>query len=299
MNVLYVIGNGFDRWHDLPTSYLDFYNCHCDSLEAYSEYFSLGPDQEKLWHNFESDLGRFDWSSFYDSSNHTDPMAENFRPSEVYGLEDDLNQQAEELVDHFDALFTEWIESIDINTTQVKFPFVSNARYLSFNYTSLLNSPYGIDHAKIRHIHGSVKNYDSLVFGHGLSIREEPEMDEEGNSNRHMFWDAEGAAKYPLYRFKKPVSEILGREQKYFESLRDVDAVVVLGHSLNDIDLPYFERIFSVASKSHWIVSFHGEQERAAHLQQLKKCHLSPSQIKLNNIDDIPNILASLQTNLL
>jgi len=291
MSILYVIGNGFDLWYGLPTSYSDFHQCHGSSLEEYSEYFSLGTGP--LWHSFENDLGRFAWSSFYDNHNHTDPMADNFRHSEVYGFEDDLREQAEGMVEHFKELFTEWIESIDIDDTLAKFPFINNARYLSFNYTSLLDSLYGINQEKVLHIHGSLTNGGQLVFGHGLSIHEEPEMDEDGNSNRHMFSDSEGAAKYPLYKLKKPVDEILEREQNYFQSLHDVNVVVILGHSLNDIDLPYFRQIFVAAPNSYWIVSYR-EDEAESHAQQLEKCGIPTTQFTLSNIENIPVIIENL-----
>lgn len=287
MEILYVIGNGFDLWHELPARYTDFYKfskCELDELE---QYLISDAGSDNPWSNFESYLGKFDWRRFYDSHNEIDVLDESFKPSMAYCLKDDLREQADNLVYSITSKFQAWIDSVAIDDASKKFNFNSKGLFLSFNYTSLLQIVYGINDDRVIHIHGSARRYERLIFGHGESMEEEPELDKNGDSSRTMFTDAEGAAKYPFHAFQKPVVDILDNNFDFFESLKNVKDVYVIGHSLNDIDLPYFKNISDMAQDSNWIVSKYSEGERENHIEQLKKCGVSLDRIRLCSIDDI------------
>jgi hypothetical protein len=293
MKILYIIGNGFDLWHGLPTKYADFYVFAANYLDELEEYF-LDPCSETSWTNFEENLGRFDWREFYDRNNFTDISDESFKPSMAFGLEDDLTEQASDMVDSMKSHFQEWIESIPIDDAEAKFDFTLGGRFISFNYTPLLQAVYEIPDSLIFHIHGSVSKYDDLIFGHGESREEEPELDENGDSNRHLFTDAEDAAKYPFYAFQKPVDDILNRNSSCFESLNNVEVVVIIGHSLNAIDLPYIRRISGVTRGSKWVVSQCSEDEGKHHITQLEKCGVTSDKITSCFIEDIPTVLETM-----
>lgn len=64
MKILYVIGNGFDLWHELPTKYTDFYAFAAIHLDDLEQYLNLEPNSETLWNNFEANLGKFDSDIF-------------------------------------------------------------------------------------------------------------------------------------------------------------------------------------------------------------------------------------------
>lgn len=295
MEVLYVIGNGFDLWHGLPTKYTDFYKFTEGDLDELEQYIHFEYNSDEPWSNFEEDLGKFDWRSFYSDHNHIDVSSESFKPSMAFSLEDDLREQGDHLVEGIRGKFQEWIESIQIEEAKVRFDFSKRGRFISFNYTSLLQNVYDIPANIIFHIHGNVDNYDQLIVGHGESRKEEPELDENGDSNRTIFSDSEGAAKYPFYAFQKPVNEMLDNHQDYFESLCNVSTVVILGHSLNDVDIPYIRRIASVANGCKWIVSKYSESDRIRHLSQLEKCGVKSDRITLCSIDDIPRALSKIR----
>ena len=294
MEILYVIGNGFDLWHGLPTKYSDFYKFTEGSLDELEEFFYFEYDGDSLWNNFEEELGKFDWNLFYDAHNHIDVSSESFRPSEAFGLEDDLTEQADNLVEGVRDKFQEWIESIQVEEVEASFNFSRKGRFISFNYTSLLQEVYGIPSNLVFHIHGNSSKYDPLIFGHGESRKEEPELDEEGNSNRTMFSDSEAAAKYPFYAFQKPVLKILNNHHDYFEEICNVDVIVLIGLSLNDIDIPYIERIAKVANGSKWIVSKYTESDEIKHTHQLEKCGVRSDHITFRFIEDIPKELSNI-----
>ncbi|MGH8334187.1 MAG: bacteriophage abortive infection AbiH family protein [Pseudomonas fluorescens] len=279
MNKLHIIGNGFDLWHDLPTRYDFFYEFAKDMLDELESFYLIDTIQKGPWSDFENSLGKFDWMLFYEAHDHTDITAENFRPSEAYGLEDELTEQADAIVDAIKERFHAWIEEIDVSLASKKTSFSGTDFFLSFNYTSTLQQVYGIDNANIAHIHGRSDAYDDLIFGHGETRKEEPERDENGDSNRTMFSDAESAAKYPFYALQKPVSEVIENNKKFFHSLSGFSNISVIGHSLNDIDLPYFAEVVKNTKNAKWTVYCYKPEDKDHHMQQLLKCGIDSGDV--------------------
>ena len=164
--------------------------------------------------------------------------------------------------------------------------FAPKSRFLTFNYTSTLQSVYGVDDKNVFHIHGRSDKSDELIFGHRKTMEEEPELDENGDSNRTIFSDAEGAAKYPLYALQKPVDEIIHRNREYFESLHGITDVMVIGHSLNNVDLPYFRELAQNMVGSRWFV-YCKDEEKAGCFQQLLNCDIREENIHMCMYSDI------------
>lgn len=250
-------------------------------------YYSLNITHSGPWRDFENSLGHFEWQHFYEDYNHIDVASESFRRSEVFGLEDELTEQADRHVEAIRESFREWIEEIDISAARQKLRMPKDASYLTFNYTSTLQSVYGIPDDKVLHIHGKAENYDELIFGHGETREEEPELDKNGESNRTMFSDPEGAAKYPFYAFQKPVSEVLKNNFEFFNSLNDILEITVIGHSFNKIDLPYFRRLAEKSKNAMWSVCTYKESEAIHHLQELVSCGVSIENIRTYTYEEL------------
>jgi hypothetical protein len=232
------------------------------------------------WHDFENCLGTYDWQLFYDEFNEVDVTSESFRPRDTYCLEDELEEQSGSFVESIQELFREWISEVDLSVAKGKTIFDQNSQFLTFNYTETLQKVYGIPSNNLLHIHGSAEAFEDLIFGHGESREEEPEIDENGDSNRTMFTDAENAAKYPFYALQKPVREVIEVNGAYFSSLQGITKVVVLGHSLNDIDLPYFQEIAKNTSGSNWLLYCYTESDVEHHKHQLVRCGVDASRIE-------------------
>lgn len=277
MTTLYIIGNGFDLWHELPTSYSKFYEFAKTTLDDAERYFDPG-DIDHPWSDFESSLGTYDWRELFDEWNFTDPTSDSFKVSETYGLQDELTERSDELHRSIEECFCEWIDQIDVNAASTQMVFDTEARFISFNYTSTLQSIYEIDESRILHIHGRAERGD-VTFGHGVEIVEEPELDENGDSNRSMFTDAENAAKYPLFAFQKQTGEIIQNNRGYFDSLRGLTRIEVIGHSLADVDLPYFKVLANQNTGCDWIVYCYDQSKKPSMVQQLVKCGVDATMI--------------------
>lgn len=287
MSELWVIGNGFDLWHRLPTRYSDFYQFAKTTLDELENYYDLRLEHGGPWSDFENSLGNFLWSEFYDAHNHIDVTADDFRPSFVYGLEDDLTEQADQIVEGIKDSFREWIEGIDISRAVGQLALPDDALFISFNYTSTLEQIYGIEDDRVLHLHGRAETFDDLIFGHGDTMEEEPELDENGDSNRTIFSDAEGAAKYPFYALQKPVTEVLEKNKKFFDSLEHITEITVFGHSLNRVDLPYFQRLSISAPRARWRVCCFNEEEKNHHVEQLVSCGVPQDNIRICSYVDL------------
>jgi hypothetical protein len=298
MKILYILGNGFDLWHNIPTSYGDFYSYAAQSLEEFEEYFEQYNDQSIPWSDFENNLGEYDWQLLYQEQELPDVSSDDFRPSMVYGLEDGIKEQTENLVSEITEEFELWINSIEISNVRPQTYFESDSIFLSFNYTSTLQTVYGIDSTRMKHIHGNVDNHEALVFGHCETREEEPEIDVEGDSNRGMFSDAESAARHPFYAFKKPVEHILERFTSWMNTLDDVDAFVILGHSLNRVDIPYFRKIVEVNTSAIWVVSCYSKDDYRQHRETLINIGIPAGNIHTCSLDQIQTTVQSLNENL-
>ena len=287
MTKLYVIGNGFDLWHGLPTSYRQFYEFAKEILDELENYYLFEVTQAGPWCDFENSLGAFNWREFYDVHNHIDVQDESFRLSFVYCLEDDLREQADQHVDSIRGCFREWIDEIDISTAEGRLALAENALFLNFNYTSTLETVYGIDNKNVLHIHGRSSTFDELIFGHGDTMEEVPELDENGDSNRTIFSDAEGAAKCPFYALQKPVLETLDNNKEFFDSLASLSEITVIEHSLNKIDLPYFRQLATSAPNATWIVCSFNASDEIHHLQELERCGVLRGRIHFCTYSDL------------
>lgn len=281
MNRLYIIGNGFDRWHNLPTSYQQFYEFAKDILDEFGNYYLFDLSQPDPWYDFENALGAFSSDEFFDYFNEIDVEAEDFRPSFIYGLEDEITEQANQHVNDIKECFHNWVEQINILDADKKMAFPEDSRFINFNYTSTLESIYGIHDDKVLYIHGRADRNDDLIFGHGEPVSNQSEFDEYGESTRSMFSDAESAAQYPLFALKKPVDDVLEVNQAYFESLADISEITVIGHSLNKIDLPYFKRIAESSPTAYWNVCCYTEEEKTHHLEELIGCGVDHEKINI------------------
>ncbi|GEK12595.1 bacteriophage abortive infection AbiH family protein [Aliivibrio fischeri] len=287
MRKLYVIGNGFDLWHDLPTSYREFYEFAQSTLDELGNYYQFELQNHEPWHDFENALGAFDSDGFFDFHNEVDITSDHFRPRDIYGLEDEITEQTDIHVSTVKETFTGWVNQIDISHVERKMTFPEDAKFITFNYTSTLQFIYGIDNDRVFHIHGRAETHDELIFGHGEAIVEPPELDEDGESTRDMFSDAQSGARYPLYALKKPVDDVIEQHESYFTQLSDIEEVIIIGHSLNTIDQPYFCRIAQRAVGANWKVCCYSEDQEESYTQSLVDCGIDRDRIEIIKYSDL------------
>lgn len=277
-STLYVIGNGFDQRHGLKSSYGEYHKYAKENTPNVENflylYFILKEkqdieDDKYWWCDFENNLASFDAKQFYsDHDNVSEGFWDQENPSwsDYNGVEDEIIDESDKMHSEIRESFWNWIN--DISETEIEqrnMHFEKDALFLSFNYTPTLEKVYNIPN--VFHIHGYIgdDNEEKLVFGHGMEVLEGeiPELDENGESNRTPSYDAEAASHALFYQFQKPVKDIIDKNLFFFDSLKYIEKVVVLGHSLNEIDMPYICKIRdSISDSSSWIIVCYTDDDR-------------------------------------
>lgn len=281
-NHLFIIGNGFDLWHKLPTNYGQFYKQHSEYLDQIEPYFSNGLEKEMLWSDFENVLGQFDESILIEENDFMDFSEDSFPTQQMYGLEDAVNEFSGEIIQNITSSFTEWLRGINLNISVQKIAFPNTAQFISFNYTSTLQQLYKIPDKKVYHIHGSLVQGNRLVFGHTEAVtyataEEESYYTEAINSGRKV-----------LEALQKPVDDIIrDKLNPLLEKSKNISTITVIGHSLNKIDLPYFSRIATEFPDARWQCYSYCKEEALAHRAILEQLGISKNNLDVSTYEEI------------
>ena len=272
---LFIIGNGFDLEHGLLTSYSDFRNYleeldvfFLESLEGMYG-FSMKSKKEIvkkfLWKDFESNLSCIDEIGIIEQGEDVELGIE----GEDIGVEDTLNSYWDsqyKFIEDFNDYFMKLVKEIDINVQRKTDVINSEDLFITFNYTLLLEEVYGISKYNILHIHGSIDEDDIIpVMGHGdrekiLEIREiarnYKEKFREKQSSIHN-----AIADY-YERALKDVNFHILTNDSFFRRLIDVNSISIIGHSLGNVDMPYFKEIFdNVSEDTIWNIYLYNDKE--------------------------------------
>ncbi|WP_192986662.1 bacteriophage abortive infection AbiH family protein [Carnobacterium mobile] len=276
---LFVIGNGFDIGHKLETRYMEFRKFleenYLDFLIRFEDAYGLHPENQYeyaekiLWKEFENNLSEINEDEIVGSGASLELGLEG---GDTY-IEDTLDLHWEEIygfVKELSNYLRLWIETIDVSVPRktTKINKTSNDLFLSFNYTLLLEEVYEIEKNRILHIHGSLgtEDYDSLIIGHGNSekISESRERARKASEN---FFEKESSiynavANY-YERTLKNVSECCLFNNFFFKDLNNIEKVLIVGHSLGDVDIPYFKLIkHNVKSNTIWCIYYYDDKEK-------------------------------------
>lgn len=264
---LFIIGNGFDLYHDLPTRYEDFakymkdsfpqeYGWLYDSIQRYSvdyEAFLGKGDDAVVWNDMENVLGSFeplalteehrDWNSPVD---YDGPPSVEIQQLLNFGL-------------HIGEYLAGWLECLeeDIQKAHAKAWIVrllgeGTPSILSFNYTLTLEWLYG---KEALHIHG--KRDGKLIMGHGNKSGGDVIGDDFGINRQNQKY----VNGYFLKTYKD-TEKVIAAYPDFFSRahLKNITDIYVLGHSLNQIDLPYFAEISKQAgNRVKWHIVYYDD----------------------------------------
>lgn len=333
---LFVIGNGFDRFHELPTDYWHDYRPILESADAglvriLDQFFFGG--EESLWSDFETSLSRLlpeglepvqvDVQSKIDDfqSSHADlhywdggverdggmaeavdeelavavggfPSTEDVKSSfpDPDLIRKFLNEGMGELVDTANRHVNGTVKAGTIGD--------EGDLFVNFNYTRTLEVLYGVDEDRVLHIHGVAgcevfggmgRAYDETAISSDFHFADGPfetwmfyEFDEVtgsgglipsnieelnqviagDDSQRQVVREAYGDSCRSLLSTvrKVPIVPLL----REFVMEMDVERVVVLGHSLGEVDRSYFEYLVDRYKNVRWQVSYFPESDEGA-----------------------------------
>ena len=285
---LYVIGNGFDIHHGINSSYSNFkdwmveYNS--DVLEEFEEAYGVCDDE--WWGNFENELASLDiieYASQIASENQPDLTSEHcdrmWSDAQI-----EVERQLSNLYSDLRNCFHDWIIQLNKPLAEKKIILqTDNSLFLNFNYTTTLETLYGVNSDKILHIHGCVNVNEDFVIGHGKTLDDlhkensdvKPSPPKNINEEEYIEWLedqsdskefheqlAEDAAFHCVESQRKPVEQIIETNEAFFSSLRGFNVVHVYGISFSQIDMPYLTRIAQEVVNAEWEFCDYDNQHR-------------------------------------
>lgn len=259
---LYVIGNGFDLYHGIPSSYRDFaaYLERADWAihRMVGEYFA---GDAAFWADFENRLAEFDADQAVD-------YASQFLDDKGHGdFQYELEQIGTGLSTGLTARFGEWIRTLKIPpraSVDRLLRVDPTARFLSFNYTTTLEEVYAVPRESILYLHGRAADpTETLVLGHGWERRPEDSLNftpDGPDDDWRVRQGIEHIDDFFAATFK-PTGALIARHAGFFEALSPVSEILIMGHSLAEVDQPYLETIMDQVDlkTTRWTVSVHND----------------------------------------
>jgi hypothetical protein len=281
-NHLFIIGNGFDLWHKMPTNYKDFYKQYRGYIEQIEHYFPSDLEEEELWSDFENVLGQFDESILLDENNFMDFSGDDFPTQQMYGLEDAVYNFSIEIVQDITSNFTEWIKSISLESSVQQMTFPATAQFISFNYTSTLQQLYKIPEENVYHIHGSIGQPSLLIFGHTEAVT-------HANAEEDIYYtEAINNGRKVLEALKKPVDYIIrDKLNPLLKNSEDISVITVIGHSLNKIDIPYFSSILCQHPDARWQCYSYSQCEAISHRSILEQIGVPANNLSVGTYEQL------------
>jgi hypothetical protein len=304
MTTLYIIGNGFDLHHSLPTSFNEFkaFTKHSTFANAFERYFDFelkDGSLKDIWSNLENHLSKFSIDKLIEHKRDyedEDPHEDQFN----YEVEVEIDNLTQELV----ILLSKYLSIADERPVEpcTLLNIDRECRFINFNYTHTLERIYSISPSNICHIHGMLDNNAApLVIGHGLECSEyvapkqvdvshytEEQISVLCDDSSVKYEEAtESAHRYYNLSFKDTQS-CIAQHLNFLSSLHDVDRIIILGHSLNKIDAPYFDYLKGMVKRDClWKASFYPDNERENKWNNLKHIVNDISRIELFKMSDL------------
>jgi len=293
---LNIIGNGFDLYHGLPSSYY-YFGCYLidNDAEFYEEIgrmynirFSklIGPSiahdyeyavEDMFWRDFEKHLGEVD-EYFIVDTNESDLWLENDDPIEIEMNEDLIAERLKQS-------FAHWVKDTldkDDNYELIQeymselgdeIGFCDEDYFLVFNYTHTLQNIYNVTDHRIHYVHGEClgNDDDELIIGHGndnrineietLIERFEQEYNYTQRS-RNEIHEYRCLLRF-LNRLRKNVSFCKFMCNDFYSKIdKEVECVKVFGLSLGEVDIPYLIQIRNRWPDAKWEFSFYSASDK-------------------------------------
>lgn len=274
---LFILGNGFDISHNLPTRFdSDFKKIakKNETINFWEEVYQI--HNKNIWSDFENSLAHPDFNSLEEIFNGYEPDYYSDRESDrnaiitQVDLNGNLTRSLYEFADNAEKQLT--------NTkplSKFKSKFDKNDLFINFNYTHTLEKLYNINKSRILHVHGEVGK-NSLIMGY-------PEKD---YSPEKYYFDIRGKGTGPYqkvdfqiyvdnkhndglldYYTYKACCDLIEKTKSFskqtqtntfldFLNNHDIQTIVILGHSCK-IDFDYFQLLLNQFPKAKWFFIYY------------------------------------------
>ena len=269
-HTLYLIGNGFDLMHRVPSSYYNFR----DSLgkrNGLREALEIALTAEDIWADFENSLGTLNlklmgsreivdmWLDDFEFYNDEDGGA-----AEFYMAVEASAAPIANVVNSLQPSFHRWINRLEVGTDDRPLDKLIHAdgKVLNFNYTEFIETLYGVK--DVCYIHGNRKKKEKLILGHKPgTVDSFYEHGRKPKNYRQAVVDVARDNVLDLVRqydedLTKDSCKIIKRHQDFFIGLTYTDQIIVIGHSISPVDWDYFAEVKEKTVNAHWYFGIYG-----------------------------------------
>lgn len=276
---LFIIGNGFDLMHGVPSRYENFR----DSMGRHNELrkmLEMYITKEDLWRDFEGSLAYLDdeamlgtvndWMDTFDVN---DQFDDDFSAADFFLAAESAVAPALTIVRELPKQFRKWICTLrPINPGKPLESILNNqATFINFNYTEFLEIIYGVPKENIWYIHGDRRDKTKeLILGHASGLELDVDTNPSASKSKHSsiknqtVYDLHETAGHYLGNYyhstTKKSSDVIRANQDRFVAFSKVETLVVIGHSLSPVDYPYFKEIINSnrnVKNMKWYISWY------------------------------------------
>ena len=278
MGKLYIIGNGFDVAHDMPTKYDPDFKRIAQRMEN-SYFWDLYQSQEDdIWSDFENLLGCPDYNDLEGIFNGYEPDYSSDRESDRDGIifqaefSGNLSSALYEFAKNAENSLAGVQKKSDIDKLLDK-----DAYYLSFNYTHTLEDIYNIPAGNVLHIHGEVgANNLALGYPKGHYTPEKYSYDprQKGTGPYVQIEIDDYIDEIEDYYIQNAFKTLVEKCKSFYKEIRtdllqsflddnacDIDEIIVYGHSCA-IDFDYFDYLNKRYSTANWTFYVYSEEQK-------------------------------------
>lgn len=164
--ILYIIGNGFDLAHSLPTKFNPDFKIIADKHELNNFWEIYNSGDVDIWSDFENLLAYPDFNNLgaiFDGCT-PDLLAEREYERDLIisqvGINGYLKEELKEFAENAENALNNIKKMEKFNNI-----ITQNALYINFNYTHTLEKIYNIQKAQVLHVHGEVGK-NNLILGY-------------------------------------------------------------------------------------------------------------------------------------
>lgn len=296
MKHLYIIGNGFDIHHHIPSGYWKFKEWMKENdrgtLSKLEEMLGVWTDDDVWWNDFETNLGDVtvvkDYIENVAFENRLNYASDEYRDRDLYDAQVEVEQNLGTLMTSLKSDFQKWASLLPAGDSGVIVKIeIENSFFLTFNYSLTLEKLYRIPDDQILHIHGVCTDKESIIVGHGRSYKdlryelddELPDPPDDLPAEEYNDWYREAAAEnaddFPteqakdaaasaVYGLHKDVEGLIAQNKPFFDSLKDVEEVHIYGFSFAPTDLPYMQAVLANINSNYvrFEVSWFSERDK-------------------------------------
>ena len=319
MKHLYIIGNGFDIHHHIPSSYNDFREWleENDTDTFYKLEDILKTDEPKWWNEFETSLGKSYAVKIYAENtafeNQPNYGSDDFRDRDLYAAKYEVERKLGCLINDLKSDFQEWASELPAGDGGLAVKLeTKDSVFLTFNYSLTLEKLYNIPADRVKHIHGNALDKESIVVGHGRdygSYRNDleddlPEPPDDLPTEKYERWlgdaadcylddyptsQAKDAAASAMNDIRKNVLEIITSNSFFFQTLNDIGIIHIYGFSFAEVDMPYLIEVAKNVDmkKVELEISYFSDNDKIKAEDFMELLETAPKKVSLIRLEEI------------